>query len=56
MNNLINYLFAILVLFSLTTCKKPLKDIPPSLTLNPTTKEIDVNAGNFIIFTINLYQ
>jgi len=33
--------------FFLSTCKKPEDEIPPSLNVNPTTKEIDQNTGNF---------
>ena len=33
--------------FLVTTCKKSENEIPPSLNVNPTTKEIDQNTGNF---------
>jgi hypothetical protein len=40
-------LLAIIALYTLTMCSKPVNEDPPSLTLTPTSKAVEANAGTF---------
>jgi hypothetical protein len=56
MKKVLNLVFGILLIVSITDCKKPAEEVTASLTINPTKKEIDANSGSFQIAVASTIQ